>query len=103
MEKDIRLKSMVQHKAPIWINTFATDSITEDWEYPKAEALKQQILNNQAIVEKIKEFVRQQTVLELDGYKTLEECEAAGTSDAWWLLELNKIFNSTVHSGSKID
>ncbi len=54
-EKDIRMKSMVQHKAPLWINTFATDSINEN--HPNAEALKQQILNNQAIVETIHDII----------------------------------------------
>jgi len=59
VEKDIRMKSMVQHKAPLWINTFVTDSINENWEYPNAEALKQQILNNQAIVEALQKDLKE--------------------------------------------
>ncbi|KKN55027.1 hypothetical protein LCGC14_0586280 [marine sediment metagenome] len=45
-------------------------------------------------LEEMKEFVRQQTVLELDGYKNLQEAAEAGTTDAWWLLELGKILDA---------
>jgi len=47
--------------------------------------------NLKETLEAVKEFVRQQTVLELDGYKSLQECAEAGTSDAWWLLKLKEI------------
>lgn len=103
-EKDIRIKSMVQHKAPIWINSFATDSIDENWEYPNAEALKQQILNNHLIVNRIIERIAEiETQIEvIRSYPDGEINKSLRIHDARYeqdILQRIIELKTTVHSG----
>ncbi len=68
----------------------------------KADQYREQILNNQAIVNELKEFYDEQTKFELeDDYDSLEDACKAGTDNAWWLLSLKRIIEKTKHSGSK--